>query len=235
MTIKRNIKKDLESSAGDYAHAGVRAGLSLAPVLGGPLVEFFSMVVAPPLEKRRDAWLIDIINRLKKLEREDEGFKIENLAQNEEFISTLLYATQVAIRTHHEEKLEALRNIVVNSALDITAEENIHLIFMNMIDRYTPLHIQILCFIENPCVFIPPYIGTKTGELSFADNLRDAFKMTYPEIHIIDEYYEQIIRDLISDGLIRSEKVMYRDKYLKPKITVLGGEFLTMIRAPEPG
>jgi hypothetical protein len=234
MTKRQTVKKDLEPSAGDYAHAGVRAGLSLAPVLGGPLAEFFSMVVAPPLEKRRDAWLIEVVNRLKKVEREVEGFKIENLAQNEEFISTLLYATQVAMRTHHEEKLEALRNIVVNSALDITAEENIHLIFMNMIDRYTPLHILIIHFIENPSTFIPTYIGTKTDALSFADNIRDAFKMTYPEIHIIDEYYEQIIRDLISDGLIKSEKVLYRDKYLKPKITVLGGEFLTLIRAPDP-
>ncbi len=233
MTKRRNIKQDLEPSAGDYTHTGVRAVLSLVPVLGGPLVEFFSMVVAPPLERRRDEWFVGIYSRLKKVESQVKGFKIKKLAKNEEFISTLLYATQVAMRTHHEEKLEALRNIVVNSSLCITAGENFHLIFMNMIDRYTPLHILILRFIENPCIFIPTYRGMKTDELSFADDLRDAFRSTFPELHIIDEYYEQIIRDLTSDGLIKLEKVLYRDKYLKPKITVLGGEFLTVIRAPE--
>jgi hypothetical protein len=233
MTKQRNIKKDLEPSAGDYAHAGVRAVLSLAPVLGGPLVEFFSMVVAPPLEKRRDAWLIYIVNRLNKLECEVEGYKIENLAQNEEFISTLLYATQVAMRTHHEEKLEALRNIVVNSSLGITAPENIHLIFMNMIDRYTPLHLLILRFIENPDRFIATYRGMRTSDLPFAWDLRDAFRSTFSELQIIDEYYEQIIRDLTSDGLVRSDKMPEREKMLKPKLTILGGEFLTLIRAPE--
>jgi hypothetical protein len=227
------IKKDLKPSTGDYAHAGVRAGFSLAPVLGGPLTEFFSIVVAPPLEKRRDAWLIDIVDRLKRLEHEAEGFKIENLAKNEEFISTLFYATQVAMRTHHKEKLEALRNIVVNSSLGMTAPENIHHIFMNMIDRYTPLHILVLRFVEKPDKFISTYRGVKTNELPFAWDLRDAFRVTFPELHLIDEYYEQIIRDLTSDGLIKSEKMPDREKMLKPKMTVLGDQLLALIREPE--
>jgi hypothetical protein len=233
MTKRRNIKKDLEPSAGDYVHAGVRAGLSLAPLIGGPLEEFFSMVVAPPLEKRRQDWLNEIYKRLKKVEKQVKGFKIKKLAENEEFISTLFYATQVAMRTHQKEKHEALRNIVVNSSLQITANENFQVIFMNMIDRYTPLHILVLRFIENPCMFIPTYKGIKSDELSFADDLRDAFRATFPELHCIDEYYEQIIRDLSSDGLIKSEKILYREKMLKPKITVMGDEFLTLIRAPE--
>ena len=35
-----DINKDLEMSVGDYAHAGVKAALSTAPFLGGPLAEF---------------------------------------------------------------------------------------------------------------------------------------------------------------------------------------------------
>ena len=231
MTDERDIKKDLELSTGDYAHASVRAALSTIPFVSGPLVELFNLIIAPPLEKRRDKWLCEIYEQLKKLERDIDGFKIENLQKNENFISVLLSATQIAMRNHQEEKLEALRNIVINSVFDntATAHENFQQIYLNIIDRYTPLHILILRFIENPESFIPTYRGMKTNELPFAWDLRDAFKTTFPELHCIDEYYEQIIRDLTSDGLIKSEKVPKREKLMKPKVTELGNQFLDLI------
>jgi hypothetical protein len=233
MTKRRAIKKDLEPSTGDYAHVGVRAGLSLTPLIGGPLVEFFSMIVAPPLEKRRDEWILEIYKMLKKVEKQVKGFKIEKLAQDEEFISTLLYATQVAMRTHQKERLKALRNIVVNSSLGITAPENFQIVFMNIIDRYSPLHLHILFFIENPGSCTSLYQGIKNDDFLFAEDLKTAFKIRFPELHCIDEYYDQIIHDLTSDGLIRSEKIPNREKMFKPKITVLGDEFLRLIRTSE--
>ncbi|PWR72560.1 hypothetical protein [Methanospirillum lacunae] len=60
MSEKKDIREDLAPSYGDYAHAGVKAGLSFVPVIGGPISEFFSMVIAPPLEKRRDEWMTTI-------------------------------------------------------------------------------------------------------------------------------------------------------------------------------
>jgi len=148
MDKKQVIAKDLESSVGDYAHAGVRAGLSIAPFVGGPLVEFFTMVIAPPLEKRRDEWLIEIFTCLKKIEKEIEEFKIENLKKNENFISTLFYATQIAMRTHQQVKLEALKNAVINSILTPTVDENLQLIYLNLVDRYTPWHLKLLQFFD---------------------------------------------------------------------------------------
>ena len=232
MTKRRNIKKDLEPSAGDYAHAGVRAGLSLAPVLGGPLVEFFSMVVAPPLEKRRDAWLIDIVNRLKKLEREVEGFKIENLAQNEEFISTLLYATQVAMRTHQKEKLEALRNAVINSLTLPMPDENFHLMFLNIVDRYTPMHLFVL------------QVSNKSGqhgkqhyiEGSLAKITKEIDR-TIPDLSRDRPVLMQIINDLTSDGLLTYD---IEGRYHGPTerlsfstTTELGKKFLEFITRQE--
>jgi len=233
MTVERDIQEDLKPSTGDYAHAGVRAGLSTAPFLGGPLAEFFSMVIAPPLEKRRDAWMTELFTRLTMLEEQVEGFKIENLAKNEEFISTLLYATQVAMRTHQREKLEALQNIVTNSAIGITANENFQVIFLNIIDRYTPLHLLILRFVENPGLFRTEYRGIKTNDLSLSNELRDAFRATFPELNLIDEHYAQIVRDLSADGLIISYKLPDRELMGKPKITALGDQFLTIIRSSE--
>jgi len=198
----RDIKKDLALSAGDYAHAGVKAGLSTAPFLGGPLAEFFSLVVAPPLEKRRTEWLIEIFTRLKLVEEKVEGFKIENLAQNEVFISTLLYATQAAMRTHQQEKLEALRNAVINSALRPPVDENLQLMFLNIVDRYTPWHLVILQLLDNPSLYGKRH-EIKYPSLTSGGNLGTLIELTFPELNKKQEFYDQIVKEMISNGLLQ--------------------------------
>ncbi|PWR69580.1 hypothetical protein DLD82_17555 [Methanospirillum stamsii] len=42
MSEKKDICEDLQPSYRDYTHAGVKAGLSFIPVIGGPISAFFS-------------------------------------------------------------------------------------------------------------------------------------------------------------------------------------------------
>jgi len=227
----RDIEKDLVMSVGDFAHAGVRAGLSTAPFLGGPLAEFFSVVVAPPLEKRRTAWLVEIFSRLKMLEEKVEGFKIENLAENEIFISTLLYATQAAMRTHLREKLEALRNAVVNSAVKLPIDENLQLMFLNLVDRYTPWHLVLLQFSDNPRRYGKDH-GVQYPMWS-SGGFGDVIEFTFKELKAKQNFYDQIIKEMISDGLLQegsylhggmSEKGMFESR-----TTEIGKQFLAFI------
>lgn len=201
MTVERDIQEDLKPSTGDYAYAGVRAGLSTVPFLGGPLAEFFSMVIAPPLEKRRDAWMIEIFTRLKKLEAQIEGFKIENLTTNENFISTLFYATQIAMRSHQQEKLEALRNAVINSISMPTVDENLQLMFLNLIDRYTPWHLKLLQFADNPRKY-GESLGVKYTP-GFGGSFGSVIETTFSELKDERKFYDQIVKELISDGLLQ--------------------------------
>ncbi len=229
--ITQDIEKNLAPSAGDYAHTGVRAGLSTAPFLGGPLAEFFSMIITPPLEKRRTEWLIDIFTRLKQLEEKVEGFKIENLAENEIFISTLLYATQVAMRTHLREKLDALRNAVINSAVKLPIDENLQLIFLNLVDRYTPWHLIILHFLDDPRKYgarnnisYPSWsMGGTSAVLEFA----------MPELKGKRDFYDQIVRELFSNGLLNSDTFLHTTMtdqgMFASRTTEMGKQFLGFI------
>ena len=90
--------------------------LSAIPTIGGPALELFNTIIAPPFERRRNEWLESLANRLDALEKE-KRLKIEQLSGNEEFISVVMHATTVAIRNHKQEKIDALRNAVLNSAL----------------------------------------------------------------------------------------------------------------------
>jgi hypothetical protein len=71
-------------SAGDLAHAVTKAGLSAIPVVGGPAVEMFQLVLQPPLEKRREARMARVGDAIAKLEA--DGLQLESLRENEEFL-----------------------------------------------------------------------------------------------------------------------------------------------------
>ncbi len=226
-----DIKKDLEPSIGDYAHAGIRAGLSTAPFLGGPLAEFFSLVISPPLEKRRTAWLIEIFSRLKKLEEKVEGFKIENLTQNEVFISTLLYATQAAMRTHQDEKLAALRNAVINSAIRPSLDENLQLMFLNLVDRYTRWHLIILQFLNDPRQYgIDHKITFPSWSMGGTARV---LEHAIPELKGKRGFYDQIVKELYSNGLLNSETFLHttmtEEGMFESRATDMGKQYLDFI------
>ncbi len=133
-----------QPTVGDWNHASVKAGLSLIPIVGGAAAELFALVIAPPLAKRRDKWLQSVEERLKKLESKVAGFKVEALANDEIFVTTMLRATQEALRTHQEEKLEALRNVVINTALHNTVDETKQQFFLSMVSELDGLDLLVL-------------------------------------------------------------------------------------------
>lgn len=138
-------KKDItKPTIGDVIHANVKGGLGAIPVWGSLLSENFALLIVPPATKRRDEFLFSVEKDLRAIEMKIEGFNIEALSQNELFVTTLLQATQIAIRSHQQEKLEALRNAVINTALANEPKEDMQLMFLNWIDTMTPWHIKTL-------------------------------------------------------------------------------------------
>ena len=74
------------------------------------------------------------------------AFKFENLRDNEQFVSAMIQATQSAAKTHRKEKLEALRNAVVNIALGHKQIEDLQAIFLKHVDSFTPVHLELFRF-----------------------------------------------------------------------------------------
>ena len=143
--------------------------------------------------------------------------------KNEEFISTLLYASHLAIRTHHEEKLAALRNAVINTARDQAPEATLQQMFLDFVDSLTELHLQILKFFQNPG---PPPGGMTMGGLSHV------IEGAFPELRGQRAIYEQIGRDLNSRGLLAVvgfNVTMSASGLAEKRTTDLGDRFLQVI------
>ncbi|TOO00399.1 hypothetical protein CGH46_22250, partial [Vibrio parahaemolyticus] len=79
-----------------------------------------------------------------------ENLTPEKLSEHDAFISAYLQASNIAVRTHQEEKIKALNNAVKNTVLNNEIDETLKLMFIRFIDEMTPLHFRILHFLSTP-------------------------------------------------------------------------------------
>jgi hypothetical protein len=221
-------------SKGDVAQEIVKAAISAAPLVGGPAAEIFGMVIAPPLQRRQAAWMEEIAEGLKQLEGKVEGFKIENLKENEQFVSTVLAATQAAIRTHQQEKREALRNAVLNVAVGSGLDQDAEAIFLSLIDRYTAWHLRILRLFQNP-LELGAAKGQRPENYYIGGSRARLLEAYYPDMQGQRQFYDITVSDLHAQGLlaIQDLQTMVTAQGMFQKATTdWGDRFLAFITAP---
>lgn len=209
-----------QRSKGDAAHAIVKAGLSAVPMVGGPAVELFQYLVQPPLDKRREAWMKEVGEKLQELEK--KGLELAKLQGNEQFISAVMQASQAALRTHKAEKLAALRNAVLNIATGQAPEEIVQHLLLSFVDQLSEMHLRILKVFSAPAP--PP--GLSVGGLGsvLEDNI--------PELRGRRELYDQLWRDLYSRGLVNTDGLhvtMSGNGLTQRRTTGLGEALLQLI------
>jgi hypothetical protein len=139
-----------ESTKRDVRDAVIKGALSAIPFgVGGAAAELFGLL-SIPLAHRRETWFQDLADRLGELEGYISGFRLDTLADNEQFVSATLQATQAALRTHQQEKLEALRNAVLNSAAKREPHDDYQTVFLALVDRFSPAHLRLLKSFRSP-------------------------------------------------------------------------------------
>lgn len=212
----------------DAAHAIVRAIVSIIPIAGGPALEYMKYLYTAPVEKRRDEWIRAVGTRLVECEKNISDFNKTVLATNELFITILLNASYIALRNHQQEKLYALQNAVLNTATNMPIEENLQIVFVNMIDSLTPIHLKLLAYFRDPKKWIEK---NKISKISSSEIM--------PECKEEPGIYKKIIRDLITQDLVSEiGAVNYTfDEKSKnlffPITTPIGNKFLDYISFAE--
>jgi hypothetical protein len=238
MANKKKIKPP-KAGVGDAVHAIVRAGLSSIPTIGGPAAELFSFLITPSLEKRRQEWMEEVSNALKKLERE-QGVKLEELKNNDVFIDAIMQASQAALRNSQQEKRQALRNAVLNAALPSSRDTTLNHIFINLVDTFTDLHLSTLKLLHTPAEWFTargqkwPGISLQ-GMSSIEQAVMDWVLAAFPELSTQLELPNQIIKDLANHGLIKMGKwdLHWSGTNAPPScVTPLGEKLLRFIEEP---
>lgn len=217
---------------GDVIHAIARAGLGAIPVAGAAATELLNAIVAPSLEIRRNKWMEEIGQALRVLE-EKMGIVLESLQQNEEFIDVVLEATRIAIKTSNQEKREALKNAILNSALPNPPEESLQKMFLSFIDTLTIWQLKLLELFNDP----PAYIEKHKVNFSGYDMeaISHLVENAFPELRGRRDLYELIWKDLYSRALVTTEGLhtMITDSgIIAKRTTEIGKLFLEYIKNP---
>lgn len=210
-----------ELTDADWALAAMTALISAIP-LGGHMANEFMRLVGTPIERRRNEWMESMAAIVRRLEA--ESLTIESLQANDRFISAVLQASVIAQRTHLREKLDALRNALMNIALSRTPDETLESIFLGYIDSFTEWHIRILRFYESP------------SAQSRLIDISHVIERTFPDLKGRPEIYETIWTDLYQKGLVDMQSLRGPiDGTANKLATALGKKLLKFMGDPAGG
>jgi len=221
-----------EPTQADIALGTGRAALAAIPFVGGSITEVLSLVLAPAVTRRRDTWLKELADGLEEAERKIDGFTVENLTQDEAFVSAVIEATRSAISTHKDEKRDALRNGLLNIALRRSTDEDQQQTFLRYIDELTVWHLRILTLFQDP----PKQLTAKGVKTNYyAGSASQVLEDVYPELKGKREFYDQVAADLNSRGLVGAGflyGMMTPQGMVAKRTTPLADAFLAFITDP---
>lgn len=228
-----HLGKPPKATASDHTHALVRSGLGAIPFAGAGAVELFNKLVTPPLEHRRDRWRESVGERLQSLE-EAAVVDIEALQQNEAFVTVVMQASQAALRSHEDEKLEALRNAVLNAALSHPLDESLHQMFVKLVDEFTVWHLRLLQLFQDPAAWFRSN-DKQPPTFAISSSLGRVIKAAYPDVGDREDLWELIANELHARGLFSGgglHTMMTPEGAFQKRTTALGDQFLRFVTEP---
>lgn len=196
--------------------------ISQIPIGGALINNVWGAVQAHSLQKRQEQWRDNIEQKLSQLNK-----SLEELGNNEIFVSAVIKGTEAAIKTAEAEKREYLANAVLHS-VDTALSESVVMIYMDLIERYTLWHIKILHYFKNPAASE----GVKKENYYMGSVLRPLFDH-FPNLQEVNgEVVEKILNDLVTDGMLQKiswHTTMTADGMLESRTTQLGSSFIDFI------
>ena len=214
----------------DGLHSVAKGAISCIPEVGGVAAELFSMVITPPLEKRREAWMNQVANELSLLRETIDRFSWERLKDDDVFVDVFLQASQIALRNHQVEKLVALKNAVCNTAVGSSMEETQQLIFLRYIDELTVVHMKLLDLLDSPAKWESN--NKQKFPSLISGGLNHIIYKAFPELASQDTFVRLIIKDLQSRGLLKDFSMgttMSFTGIMESRSTEMGKSFIRYI------
>lgn len=117
---------------------GIKTAVSAIPIGGTLINEVFDTVKNNCLDKRQQKWKQKLENRISKIEA-----TLGTLGNSEIFTSAIIKTTEIAMKTSSERKIQYLANAVVNAYKNDVEETRFYL-YMDLVERYTDAHIEMM-------------------------------------------------------------------------------------------
>ncbi|BCA26734.1 hypothetical protein [Metapseudomonas otitidis] len=210
-------------------HRAGRVAVGAIPVAGALALEMLNSVLEPPLSRRRNEILLQIGETLNGLI--EKGLVTEvGLQQNEAFLSTVAEVCNISLRTHQEEKLSALRNAVINSALPTCPNDDYRQIFLNFVDISTVTHIRLLKLFDAPKEWFS--LNSRPMPYRPTVSLSQVVAHAMPDLFHERDILETVWADLYQRGLVavqQLEQVLSQESCLSKQTTDFGSKLINFL------
>jgi hypothetical protein len=171
-----------------------------------------------PYNKRLEAWRVSITAVVNEL-----AAKYDNLLDDDVFLDAFINATRVAQSTHQQEKLDALRNGVVNSVGPNAPDVDEQARFFRLVDQFSAAHLVVL---RRIAAARPPFALDEFSEASGGGGI---VHQTPPEFDRRRPLLDILLADLLGASLLVGSSTDMRGGMFYGRATTLGGRFLDFI------
>lgn len=212
-------EKTKDILAGFASASTIALGISTVnPVIAltGALT-FFSNILNPTIRGRSAMYLESLHNEILELQKSRDEFYPKNLQNNQFFATAVLKTTEIALKTHQIEKMELLKNSVINSVLMNSLEDDLQQVFINSLETITPTHVIALQDFSKIKIKKENEAQFQKLSIQYEDFLSDLDSLGYLKYH-----------DNTTNALLLEEATYY-PQY---RITEKGKKFLTFITKP---
>lgn len=196
------LKATFDNNNSDKNYNLLKAGIGSIPSVGALILGVAEGYLVPPATKRLREFLETLVRGFEELKLKIDLVDFDSPA----FQTIFIHTCQIVTRTHQDQKLEALRNIVFNSAIPRPLEDDILAMFLNWIDVFTERHISTLKHLH--------YIETYTLE-----ELQAHFSLLEKNRSI----YNKVLVDLAEQGLINLKEsyITMEDDSISPTVRMM--------------
>jgi hypothetical protein len=242
------IEKNLEPTKKEAVQTVLLAVAETAIPLSGGIIRIFDSAFDSSTKRSKET-IILIGKGLLELDKRIDNFNIENLEGDEHFKALIMRSIQISMSNSEEEKIEYLRNGILNSALGISTEKELQSIFLDYINTFSVLHIRLLDFFNTPKskpwienlvkVFVENSgynIDRTEHTIRFPSG--EVYWQIFPELEGKWYLIDNALRDLTTKGLIivnegNPMEITLETGEMIPQIQELGKMFLSYINNPK--
>jgi hypothetical protein len=221
------------STGREIVERTVEAALGSVPVVGAALAVTFVTAISWRLEERRERWFTDLAEGVEELRQRVDGLNLESLTGNDLFTDAVVTATRTVEHTHQQEKIEALRNAVLNSVAPDAPDADTQAIMLNLIDRFTPSHLRLVTLWDDPPAWFASHDIPKP-EGAFATSRTVTVEAGLPEMQGRKDFYLLVAGELSSAGMLTANlSGLVQPPSLMSRLTTdFGRQFVRFISQP---
>lgn len=172
------------------------------PILAaGGISAVLQSILNSTIRGRSEQWYDELAKGLKKLEDKVDDFKFEEKIKDPRVTSAIIETTLSAVKTDRDEKKLMLRNAVLNISKTTSGNLDKEIIFLRLIDEFTPSHVQVLQILAEPEPHIIQIVGQNTGMMNFEVPNNFISITGLPQ-----QMYDLILNELRAKGLLSSRE-----------------------------